>query len=245
MASARASTRRTRSVRVAVTSPHALVSEAVVAALHNRGFEPLLVRWPTSARETASAPQRLRPSRRSVGPPPDVGLLLSDLSRLDQVDSAVTIVAGLPVPWLVMAGISRGPAWGAVYEGGARLVVPSVTGIVEIAELLNDLVRSGGSPRDRRESRELIRRWRAFAAQRIDLAARLKTLTDREGVILQQLHQGNAVRDIAERSEVTESTVRSQVKAILKKLDVNSQMAAVAAYESVLTDSTEMRVDSQ
>jgi DNA-binding NarL/FixJ family response regulator len=30
---------------------------------------------------------------------------------------------------------------------------------------------------------------------------------------------------------VTEATVRSQVKAILRKLDVNSQIAAVAAYQ--------------
>jgi len=30
------------------------------------------------------------------------------------------------------------------------------------------------------------------------------------------------------------------VKAILKKLDVNSQMAAVAVYQGVLTDSTDM-----
>jgi DNA-binding NarL/FixJ family response regulator len=239
MASARAGARRQRPVRVAVASEHVLVSEAVVAALRNRNFDPLLVSWPKSAPATTSAPQRPRPTRRHA--PPDVGLLLSDLSNLDQVDSAVAVVAGLPAPWLVMAGIPRGPAWGALYEGGARLVVPSVTGIAEIADLLGDLVTGGGSLKDRRERRDLIRRWRAFAAQRIDVAARLKTLTEREGVVLQQLHQGNAVRDIAERSEVTESTVRSQVKAILKKLDVNSQMAAVAAYESVLTDSTEMR----
>ena len=70
------------------------------------------------------------------------------------------------------------------------------------------------------------------------MTARLQTLTGREEEILQKLHEGFAVRSIAELSEVTEATVRSQVKAILKKLDVNSQMAAVAAYEHVVTDST-------
>jgi hypothetical protein len=48
-----------------------------------------------------------------------------------------------------------------------------------------------------------------------------------------------AVRAIAEDSEVTESTVRGQVKAILRKLEVNSQLAAVAAYGNVLTDTVE------
>jgi DNA-binding NarL/FixJ family response regulator len=240
MASAPAATGQIRLVRVAVASQHALVSEAVVAALRNLGFEPLLVGWPTRDREDAAAPQRRRLTRRSVGLPPEVGLLLSDLTRLDQVDAALRIVVGLPVPWLVMAGVVRGPAWGALYEGGAKLVVPSGAGLVEVADLLVDLARDGGLARPRRESRELIRGWRTFAAQRIDLAARLRTLTHREEVILQELHQGHAVRDIAEQSEVTESTVRSQVKAILRKLDVNSQMAAVAAYESVTTDSTQL-----
>ena len=155
------------------------------------------------------------------------------------MDSALRIVVGLPVPWLVMAGVMRGPAWGALYEGGAKLVVSSGAGLDEVAELLLDLAQTGELARSPQESRELVRGWHAFAAQRIDLAARLRTLTDREAVILQELHRGHAVRDIAEQSEVTESTVRSQVKSILRKLDVNSQMAAVAAYESVMTDSTQ------
>ena len=242
MTPVRVSTRRSRRVRVAVASQHALVSEAVVAALHNGGFAPLLVRWPYPTRDQSSHPERRAVRRKPLGPPPDAGLLLSDLTRLDQVTSALTILTGLPVPWLVMAGIARGPAWGALYEGGAELVVPSDTGLGEVVELLGELVTSGRPEGDRRERRELIRGWREFAAYRVDLEARLKTLTDREGVILEQLHQGRAVRDIAERFDVTESTVRSQVKAILKKLDVNSQMAAVAAYESLLTNSTQRTV---
>jgi DNA-binding NarL/FixJ family response regulator len=44
---------------------------------------------------------------------------------------------------------------------------------------------------------------------------------------------GHAVRDIAERSCVAESTVRTHVKSILAKLDVSSQVAAVgAAYNA-------------
>ena len=36
---------------------------------------------------------------------------------------------------------------------------------------------------------------------------------------------------------MAEATVRSQVKSILRKLDVSSQMAAVLAYEELVTDS--------
>jgi DNA-binding NarL/FixJ family response regulator len=229
---------RRQPVRVAVASDQQLVAEAVVAALRNRSFEPLLVRWPPTARDPLAKARRRRAFRRSVGPPPDVGLLLSDLTRMEQVLAAQTIVTGLPLPWLVMAGVARGPAWGALYEGGAKLVVPSDTGLVNVCDLLTDL-SSGRKPGEqRRDRRELIQGWRTFASHRSDLTARLQSLTVREEAILQQLHQGFPVRNIAQKSDVTEATVRSQVKAILKKLDVNSQMAAVAAYENVLTDST-------
>ncbi len=63
------------------------------------------------------------------------------------------------------------------------------------------------------------------------------TLSDREEEVLQQLHEGVGVRAIAEQSEVAEATVRSQVKSILRKLEVSSQMAAVLAYEELVTDS--------
>jgi len=231
-------------VRVAVASDQQLVAEAVVAALRNRSFEPLLVRWPPAEPDPVAKVRRRRAFRRSIGPPPDVGLLLSDLTRMEQVLAAQTIVTGLPLPWLVMAGVGRGPAWGALYDGGANLVVPSDTGLVDVCDLLADLSAGRKPGAQRRDRRELIAGWRIFAAQRSDLTARLQTLTDREEEILQQLHQGFPVRNIAAQSEVTESTVRSQVKAILKKLDVNSQMAAVAAYENVLTDSTTTYADA-
>ena len=241
MASPSAASRRRPPVRVAVASDQKLVAEAVVAALRNRAFEPLLVRWPTTVPHlVAKASRRRRTFRRSVGAPPDVGLLLSDLTRMEHVLAAQTIVSSLPLPWLVMAGIVRGPAWGALYESGANFVVPSETGLIEVTELLTDLSAGQRPSAQRRDRRELIQGWQNFAARREDLTARLQTLTEREEEILHQLHQGLAVRSIASRSAVTEATVRSQVKAILKKLDVNSQMAAVAVYQGVLTDSTDM-----
>jgi len=44
---------------------------------------------------------------------------------------------------------------------------------------------------------------------------------------------GRPVREIAQRSYVSEATVRTQVKSILAKLEVTSQLAAVgAAHET-------------
>jgi DNA-binding NarL/FixJ family response regulator len=233
-------------IRIAVASDQQLIAEAVVAALRTRSFDALLIRWPDPAPDPVQKAQRRRAPRRAVGRPPDVGLLVSDLARMEQVHGAQTLLGGLQLPWLVMAGVEPGPAWGGLYEQGAGLVVPSDTGLDTVCDLLVDLVagRQPSSYRtERRERRAMIAAWHVFAAQRQDLTGRLRTLSEREEEILNDLHQGFAVRVIAERSEVAEATVRGQVKAILKKLEVNSQMAAVAVYEDVLTDSTIVDAD--
>ena len=54
------------------------------------------------------------------------------------------------------------------------------------------------------------------------------TLTEREQSVLVELIEGHCAEDIAKASFVSISTVRSQIKAILQKLGVNSQLAAVA-----------------
>ena len=54
------------------------------------------------------------------------------------------------------------------------------------------------------------------------------SLTDREKVVLVELLEGHCAEEIAEVSFVSISTIRSQIKSILQKLGVNSQLAAVA-----------------
>ena len=56
----------------------------------------------------------------------------------------------------------------------------------------------------------------------------LERLTAREREVLQDLANGHLARDIADRSSVAISTVRSQIKSILGKLGVRSQIQAVA-----------------
>jgi two-component system, NarL family, nitrate/nitrite response regulator NarL len=53
-------------------------------------------------------------------------------------------------------------------------------------------------------------------------------LTEREQGVLAELIEGHCAEDIAKAAFVSISTVRSQIKAILQKLGVGSQLAAVA-----------------
>jgi DNA-binding NarL/FixJ family response regulator len=53
-------------------------------------------------------------------------------------------------------------------------------------------------------------------------------LTEREEVVLAELLEGHCAEEIAKAAFVSISTIRSQIKSILQKLGVNSQLAAVA-----------------
>jgi DNA-binding NarL/FixJ family response regulator len=238
VSSQRSSTHSLAHLRVAVAADHSLVAESVAAALANRGFDPVVIHSPQKGPRADPPPRRPRSRRRSAGPPPDVGLVMSDLTTVGQVRAAASLVTALNLPWLVMAGVSRGAAWGGLYERGVQLVIESDTGLDDVERFLVDLAAGRRPAGQGRKRRELIQAWRTFAEQRGEQSARLQTLTYREEEVLQRLHEGLAVRKIAEESEVAEATVRSQVKAILKKLDVNSQMAAVAVYQALRTDST-------
>ena len=54
-------------------------------------------------------------------------------------------------------------------------------------------------------------------------------LTTREAEVLQRLMRGLTAEEIATETFVSIATVRSHIRAILQKLGVNSQLAAVAA----------------
>jgi two-component system, NarL family, nitrate/nitrite response regulator NarL len=213
--------------RVVVAADHQLVAEAVRAALRRLGMRADTLRYRADdggSRSTTHARGRV-----------DVGVLLSDLDRPERVRAARALVGAWDVPWLVLTGAAPGPAWGALYERGARMVLSQSASLQEVSGLVTELA-AGRLPHEAVLRRgELVGAWRRFTRERTQLALDLGSLTDREDEVLRRLAQGLTVRRIAELDEVSETTVRSQVKAILRKLRVRSQIAAVAAYRAVRT----------
>jgi two-component system, NarL family, nitrate/nitrite response regulator NarL len=61
----------------------------------------------------------------------------------------------------------------------------------------------------------------------------LSRLTPRERQVLQLLTEGKSAEEIATDQFVTMATIRSQIRAVLQKLGVNSQLAAVALARRV------------
>lgn len=86
---------------------------------------------------------------------------------------------------------------------------------------------------DEVQRQQLIRRWRTAETERTRTRSRVDTLSPRERTVLAMLYEGTTVRTIADRLDVSEATVRSQVKAVLRKLSVASQLAAVAVVDEL------------
>jgi two-component system, NarL family, nitrate/nitrite response regulator NarL len=99
----------------------------------------------------------------------------------------------------------------------------------QLFRTITRLLRVGLPPRP--EQRTAPASWTSMPvdATKHDAHARLfATLTCREEVVLAELLEGHCAEEIAKAAFVSISTIRSQIKSILQKLGVNSQLAAVA-----------------
>ena len=222
-------------LRVLVASDHALIGDSVRAALANRGHEVVVIRWPRASG---------RLSKRRTPPPAEelteVGLLLSDLDSWSRVDAATTVVDRIRVPWVALTTSPRGPVWGGLLAAGVEVVLPVDTGLEQVNEALLSVARRQ-SPTAEEERAELEEAWRETCARHLEVTERISQLTPREREVLRLMYDGASVAGIAEAFEVTPATVRTQVKAVLRKLHVKSQLAAVALFDSAL-DGLDRRV---
>jgi two-component system nitrate/nitrite response regulator NarL len=83
------------------------------------------------------------------------------------------------------------------------------------------------------QRQELVRLWRARQQEDVQYRVRLDRLTARERDVLGHLTLGRTVGDIAALEVLSQATVRTQVKSILAKLEVSSQIAAVGIAHHV------------
>lgn len=98
----------------------------------------------------------------------------------------------------------------------------------QLFRTINRLLRMGSAPQTERDPRASLAVTGATERQQDPLLQMFAILTEREQVVLAELMEGHCAEEIATAAFVSISTVRSQIKAILHKLGVNSQLATVA-----------------
>jgi DNA-binding NarL/FixJ family response regulator len=207
---------------VLIVDDHRLLAQSLAVALRAAGFEADAA--PDHAPALVLDLVRTAPPAALV-----LDLHLGDLGAGDSIIGEV-VDAGVDV---VILTAEEDPVRlaGCLAAGASRIVSKTL----DLDVLVDQLAEALEASLERWTAREL--RIAADAARREEAErqrlAPFASLTAREADVLAGLMSGLAAGEIAERSFVSLSTVRSQIRAVLAKLGVHSQLAAVAmAHQS-------------
>ncbi len=212
-------------IRVMVLCDQYLTSEAIRVALRRRPFEVVGVGKP---RRQVLPRQAMRMVDEQH---PHVGLLVQEMLDPLHIRDALRILREVDrLPWLLLTGSPEGPYWGAGLEAGASAVLPMAIGLDQLTDALVK-VSQGTEVMPETRRVHVLDQWQQRDAQERSVIERLERLTPREMEVLRALSGGHPVQEIAEAGRVNVATVRSQVKSILRKLEVRSQLAAVAVLQ--------------
>ncbi|WP_410614400.1 response regulator [Amycolatopsis sp. lyj-109] len=204
---------------VLVIDDHPLVSTALVVALRAEEIDATRIPVVDRAGILRAVAQH----------PPGLALLDLDLGEAAGCDGldlitplreggwAVLIVTALRDRRPVAAAIARGAVgWVSKLESFERLV-EVVSAAAAGREVLAPSIRE-----------ELVLLHQSAHLRREQLERGLARLSAREHLVLTRLAAGHAAAEVAAEFAVSMTTVRAQIRSILVKLDVRSQLAAVA-----------------
>lgn len=204
-------------VAVLVVEDHALLAQSLVIALNAEGCRAQVA----ELTDSAALLEQVRTIR------PGVVLLDLDLGVLGNGVDLVQPLTELGARVLVVSGTTDRRRLAETVERGAVGFLSKTVRFEQLMSTVLDVVaqRPVLSTEVRYELMAELRRARASRSK--DLAP-FKTLTQRERVVLSALAQGQRAETIAAEAVVSEATVRSQIRSVLAKLGVKSQLEAVA-----------------
>lgn len=130
------------------------------------------------------------------------------------------------IPVVVLTGESERQLLARSSAAGARAVLSKVEPLSDIVTTI--LQVAGGQDVRAAQRAELAVELHRQQAEQDERNAPFATLTPREEQILLGLMGGSNPADLAEQNYVAVATVRTQIKSVLAKLEVGSQLQAVA-----------------
>jgi len=218
-------TRRTSRYRILVVSEHRMFSEGLALALSRQGHDVHIGAW---SGDRVSGGRAAGAVGRTAF---DAAMLDTDVAGGSEPLGAITTLARAGSSVVVFTSSEERAQWGGYLRAGARKVLGKDVALTEVLGTVRRL-SDGLAVQDAAERQVLLREWSASEDQRSRMRDRVATLTSREQLVLGELMRGHPVAEIARMYVVSPATVRTQVKNVLAKLEVGSQLAAVAmAYQ--------------
>ena len=210
------------STNVLIVDDHDLVAMSLALYLRSEGLP--------AQRHAARSRDGILTAAATMNP----GVVLLDLDLGRDPDGAVldgtTLIAGLcRTGWRVVvlsatndeARVGKALSAGALACVSKTAALPVLTTTVRRAMQGVDVMHPG-----RRQY--LIDRYREQQAHARAIERRLASLTERERRVLDRLARGRRAQQIATEFHVSLATIRTQIRAVLHKLEVSSQLGAVA-----------------
>jgi DNA-binding NarL/FixJ family response regulator len=166
--------------------------------------------------------------------PAPTGLVVLDLDLGQDADGnwlrGADLVCGLrALGWevLIVSGSVDKPAIAVAIAAGAVGSLPKSSSFESLLATVAT-VAAGRPVMTLAERQSWLHRHRTHAARERELSRRVSQLSAREREVAELLAEGYRAAAIAERFVVSMTTVRSQIRSILAKLEVSSQLEAVA-----------------
>ena len=204
--------------RVLVVEDHALVAIGLQLALSARGWDVSTTDGPTAAAVVEQA-ERFRPQ-----------CVLLDIGLGEEVGSGIDLIAPLRATGaevVMLTAEKRRMVLASCLEAGAVGWIGKDAFLDEVVATLEGVL-AGESLIGRSTREALLDELRIERAGVRRALSPFEQLTLRERAVLAALVDGLSAEEIAETHFVALTTVRSQIRAVLHKLGVRSQLAAVA-----------------
>lgn len=213
---------RTRPMRITIIDRHTLFADSLALTLEREGFIVTAIELdgPDASLATVLA-SGLRSAGRLV-------LLEQCLGRIGNGTRLIAPLAASGAAVVLLTESRDRFQWGEAVRQGAKDVLHKTCSLERVVTTARR-VRDGLPLMPAEQRATLVVAALADQEELRVIRGRLARLTPGEMEILAALMAGAQVREIARTRVVVETTVRSQVKSILAKLETRSQLAAVGA----------------
>jgi two-component system, NarL family, response regulator DevR len=206
-----------RPVRIIIADDHEVVRIGLASLLDRQpGFSVV--------GEATSGDEAVRLARRER---PDVVVMDIRMPNGSGIDACRTITTELPsLPVIMLTSYADADALFDAIDAGASGYVLKRIGSGELVDAVRT-VAAGGSLLDPAVTRSVLERLRN--ASRLEEAGAFADLTEQERRVLAHVANGASNREIADRMQLAEKTVRNYVSSVLAKLALESR-AQAAGY---------------
>lgn len=210
------------STNVLIVDDHDLVAMSLALCLRSEGLH--------AQRHAARSRDGILTAVATIVP----GVVLLDLDLGRGPDGAVidgaTLVGHLcRLRWrvIVLSATTDEARIGQALDAGALACVPKTAALPVLITAIRLTTQGVEVMRPERRS-YFVARYHHQQEQVRAMARLLDRLTDRERAVLERLARGQRAQSIAEEFGVSLATIRTQIRAVLHKFEVNSQLEAVA-----------------